>query len=171
MKNNFKHCIPLILSYEGGFVNHPKDPGGATNYGITRATLSRFLDREVDVQDVKDLDVETAKDIYHYMYWNQVKGDCLPLGVDLFVFDCAVNHGPGRAGKFLQQAIGAHVDGIIGPETVKVCLYADVTQALKDMHKQREIFYKSLNTFKTFGKGWLKRNNHVFAEALTMAKK
>lgn len=171
MKNNFKHCIPLILSYEGGFVNHPKDPGGATNYGITRATLSRFLDRKVDVQDVKDLDVETAKDIYHYMYWNQIKGDCLPLGVDLFVFDCAVNHGPGRAGKFLQQAIGAHVDGIIGPETVKICGYTDIKQALEGMHKQREIFYKSLDTFKTFGKGWLKRNNHVYTEALTMAKK
>ena len=171
MINNFDHCIPLILSHEGGFVNHPKDPGGATNFGITLATLSRYTEQEADIADIKKLDIETAKDIYRYKYWNVIKGDFLPLGIDLIVFDCAVNHGPGRAGKFLQQAIGTHVDGIIGPNTLKVCEYSDAKQVLIDIHKQREIFYKSLDTFNAFGRGWLRRNDNVDSEALAMAKK
>jgi len=114
----FNYCVKVILEYEGGFVNHPDDPGAATNMGITTKTLSRWLRRPATEDDIRNLNVGTAKVIYQEYYWNPIDGHNLPPGVNLVVFDMAVNAGVTRAIKMLQECVGVTVDGIIGPNTL-----------------------------------------------------
>ena len=110
---NYQKCLETILHHEGGYVNHPKDPGGETNLGVTK----RVYEGWGGTKDMKDLTVEDVAPIYEKNYWGKVKGDDLPSGLDLCVFDFAVNAGPGRAAKYLQTMIGTVADGGIGPNT------------------------------------------------------
>lgn len=121
-----------VLEYEGGFVNHPRDPGGATNMGITRRTLAAWRGHPVSVQDVRDLTKSEAMAIYKAHYWDAVQGDRLPRGLDYAVYDYAVNSGPGRAARDLQRCLGVTVDGIIGaqPQIVYQARNADNSKAL-----------------------------------------
>lgn len=168
MKENFDNCVTKILSHEGGFVNHPADPGGATNMGITKETLENFIGKKVTVDDVKKLTVTQASHIYRVNYWNKMKGNDLPFGVDYAVFDFAVNSGISRAIKFLQSVVGAYEDGSIGPATIAAVNSADPAEVVTALCDKRLAFLKSLRTFKTFGKGWEKRVKSVKADALKM---
>ena len=103
MKENYDHCLEMILHHEGGYVNHPKDPGGETNLGVTK----RVYEEHGGTKDMKDLTVEDVAPIYKKSYWDRVKGDELPAGLDLCVFDFGVNAGTGRAAKYLQNLVGA----------------------------------------------------------------
>src|SRR6185312_13596846 len=115
----FVTCLDAVLRQEGGFADNPLDPGGATNLGITRATLARW--RRVSpwwklpASEVKALARPEAAAIYRALYWDRCNADRLPAGVDLAVFDFAVNSGPDRAVTMLQQEVGAVPDGLIGP--------------------------------------------------------
>ena len=113
--SNFQKCLEIILHHEGGYVNHPKDPGGETNLGVTK----RVYEEWGGTKDMKDLTVEDVAPIYKKNYWDRVKGDNLPTGLDLCIFDFAVNAGPGRAAKMIQKMIGVTVDGGIGPMTLQ----------------------------------------------------
>jgi lysozyme family protein len=166
---NFSHCIDLILSNEGGYVDDPQDPGGATNYGITRATLSAFRGRVVTKDEVRSLRVDEATTIYRQNYWNTVRADELPAGLDLAVFDCAVNSGPKRAALLLQQALGLKQDGIIGPVTLEAAAICRVAETIARYDGLRLAFLARLTTFPTFGKGWRKRVETVERQALTLA--
>jgi lysozyme family protein len=106
--------------------------------------------------------------IYKQGYWDKVKGDNLPSGLDFAIFDWAVNSGPGRAAKALQKAVGATADGAIGPKTLEAVEAADAAKTIKAVADEREAFYKSLRTFNTFGKGWLRRNKETRDFALEM---
>ena len=117
-QSNFGRCLDMLLKHEGGFVNHPKDPGGMTNLGVTRATYEQFLGRAVTEDEMRALTPEDVAPVYKKDYWDKVKGDDLPSGVDWCVFDWAVNSGPARAAKALQLVVGATVDGAIGPKTL-----------------------------------------------------
>ena len=112
---NWQSSLEKILHHEGGYVNHPKDPGGETNLGVTK----RVYLEHGGTKDMKDLLVEDVNPIYKKGYWDKVKGDDLPNGLDLCVFDFGVNAGPGRAAKYLQTMIGTVADGGIGPNTLK----------------------------------------------------
>ena len=114
MQVNYDKCLETILHHEGGYVNHPKDPGGETNLGVTKRVYEEFG----GTKDMKDLTVEDVAPIYKKGYWDKMKGDDLPLGLDLCVFDFGVNAGPGRAAKYLQTMIGTVADGGIGPNTL-----------------------------------------------------
>ena len=114
MANNFDHCLEIILHHEGGYVNHPKDPGGETNLGVTK----RVYEEHGGTKDMKDLTFEDVAPIYKKSYWDRVKGDELPAGLDLCVFDFGVNAGTGRAAKYLQNLVGTTADGAIEPATV-----------------------------------------------------
>ena len=161
--------LDMVLHHEGGFVDHPNDPGGATNKGITHKTYADFLDRPLeDVSELKNIPEEHVQKIYKTGYWDRIRGDELPAGVDFCIFDWAVNSGPGRAAKALQKAVGATVDGAIGPMTVAAVNAADAAQIIEDVTKEREEFYRSLRTFDTFGKGWLRRNKETRDFALEM---
>ena len=118
MEANFFKSLEMVLKHEGGFVDHRDDPGGATNKGITHRTYSEFLGRPLeDVDELKAIPDEHVEMIYKQGYWDKVKGDDLPGGVDFCTFDWGVNSGPGRAAKYLQAIVEATPDGAIGPMT------------------------------------------------------
>lgn len=169
MADNFKKCLEIILHHEGGYVNHPKDPGGETNLGVTK----RVYEEHGGTKDMKDLTVEDVAPIYKKGYWDKLKGDDLPSGLDLCVFDFGVNAGPGRAAKYLQNMIGTTPDGGIGPMTLEALAnYVEeqggVDEVIKNYQNERQKYYESLSTFSTFGKGWTRRVNETTETAIRM---
>lgn len=162
MEANFFKSLDMVLKHEGGFVDHPEDPGGATNKGITHKTYADFLGRPLeDVSELKNIPDEHVQMIYKNGYWDRVKGDELPAGVDFSTFDWAVNSGPGRAAKALQKAVMVAQDGAIGPMTLAAAAEFTPEEVIESIAQQREEFYRSLRTFDTFGKGWLRRNEET----------
>ena len=115
--SDFNKCLQIILHHEGGYVNHPKDPGGETNLGVTLRVYADFNGGKPP-KDMKDLEVEDVEPIYRKNYWDKTNWDMIHEGLNLCVFDFAVNAGPGRAAKYLQDMIGTGVDGGIGPKTI-----------------------------------------------------
>ncbi|MBQ0708191.1 MULTISPECIES: glycoside hydrolase family 108 protein [unclassified Ochrobactrum] len=169
MKSNFQKVMPYIFSEEGGYVNNPADPGGATNMGITIATLSAWEGHRVSPEDVKNLTQATATKIYQAQFWNKIDGDSLPSGIDYAVFDFAVNSGPGRAAKMLQGILGVPEDGVIGAKTVAATNQRSADEVINALCDARASWLKGLSTASTFGKGWLARVERVRARALTLA--
>tara|TARA_R100000773_G_scaffold12089_1_gene11153 strand:+ start:576 stop:1088 length:513 start_codon:yes stop_codon:yes gene_type:complete len=169
MEANFFKSLEMVLKHEGGFVDHPEDPGGATNKGITHKTYSDFLGRPLeDVSELKNIPDEHVQQIYKDGYWNRVKADQLSSGVDFCIFDWAVNSGPGRAAKALQKTVMVTQDGAIGPMTLAAVEEELPEEIIEKITKEREEFYRSLRTFDTFGKGWLRRNEETRDFALGM---
>jgi len=167
---NFDRCLAFVLSAEGGYVDDPLDPGGATNLGITLRVLSEWRHTAVTKSDVQNLTRDEAGAIYRARYWNTVHGDNLPAGVDLMVFDAGVNLGPGRSARMLQAAVGAAEDGAIGPETLRaVGGHHNDPDLISKLADRREAYYHSLPTFSHFGTGWTARVNRVKQLALQMA--
>lgn len=167
---NFERALALALVHEGGYVDHPADPGGATNLGVTIGTLSGWLGRPASKAEVRALTKATVAPIYRKNYWDRVRGDELPSGVDYCVFDFAVNSGPGRAIPSFQRAIGVADDGKIGPITIAAARARPSDQTIERICADRLAFLKRLKTWATFGKGWSRRVDGVLAEALAMAK-
>ena len=167
---NWIKCLETILHHEGGYVNHPKDPGGETNLGVTKRVYEDFG----GTKDMKDLTRQDVEPIYKKNYWDRVKGDHLPAGLDLCVFDFGVNAGTGRAAKYLQTLIGTVADGGIGPNTLKTLdshiQKNGVENTIKSYQAERQKFYESLDTFATFGKGWTRRVDETTEMALAMTK-
>ena len=161
MLSNFPASLALVLKAEGGFVNHPRDPGGMTNLGVTRNVWKDWVNRDVDEAEMRALTPELVTPLYKARYWDAVKADDLPRGVDYAVFDSAVNMGPGRAAKLLQATLGVTADGSIGRATIAAATAADPVELLEAFSQGKEVFYQSLPTFATFGKGWLNRVTHV----------
>ena len=168
MKENFDKCLKMLLSHEGGFVNHPEDPGGITNLGVTKKVYDEWIDRESTEQEMRDLTPEDVAPIYKKNYWDRVKGDSLPSGLDWACFDWAVNSGSGRPAKAVQRAVGATADGAIGPATLGLIMEKDPKFIIEYVHDVRQDFYKSLKTFETFGRGWTRRNKETLHQALEM---
>jgi lysozyme family protein len=168
MKENFDKCLKMLLSHEGGFVNHPEDPGGITNLGVTKKVYDEWTGRESTEQEMRDLTPEDVAPIYKKNYWDRVKGDSLPSGLDWACFDWAVNSGSGRPSKAVQRAVGATADGAIGPATLGLIMEKDPKFIIEYVHDVRQDFYKSLKTFETFGRGWTRRNKETLHQALEM---
>ena len=155
---NYRPCLDHVLRWEGGFVDHPKDPGGATNLGITRATLQRHRGRHVTVKDVRALQLSEAAEIYRAGYWMPVRGDDLPKGLDLVAFDAGVNSGPARGAKWLQAGLRVSADGRVGPQTLKAARNApDTVAVIQRACAARMGFLQRLGTWSTFGRGWSRR--------------
>jgi lysozyme family protein len=174
MERNFARSLDRVLRHEGGFVNHPKDPGGATNKGITIATFRRFIKADGTVAELKAITDQQVATVYRRQYWDVVKGDQLPAGVDYVVFDGAVNSGTGQSGKWLQRALGGHykgkVDGQIGQSTLAaVAAHPNHDALVSAICDRRMAFLQALKTWRTFGKGWKRRVDEVRAEAAKMA--
>ena len=168
MQSNYDKCLETIFHHEGGYVNHPKDPGGETNLGVTK----RVYEEHGGTKDMKDLTVEDVAPIYKKGYWDKMKGDELPSGLDLCVFDFGVNAGPGRAAKYLQTMIGSTPDGGIGPMTLKaVSEYVEehgLVKAIENYQDARQSYYEKLSTFDTFGRGWTRRVDETTQLAKTL---
>lgn len=174
MRENFERAFREVLKHEGGYVNHPKDPGGITNLGCTKATYEAWVGHPVSVEFMKRLQPSHVRTLYKVRYWDKVKCDDLPSGVDLCVFDFAINAGPKRAAKYLQLMVGARPDGIIGPNTMRqIQQYITAhgrEHAVNRYQDLREGYYRKLRHFPTFGRGWLRRVAEVRAVARSMAK-
>lgn len=168
--NRFARCVAEVLKHEGGYVDHPKDPGGATNRGITLATLADWRGSPVTKAEVQALSEKEAREIYRAKYWNAVQGDALPAGVDLAVFDFAVNSGPGRAVRSLQWQLGIPADGAIGPVTLAAVRRVNAARLAGDLCRARLAWLRGLPTWDAFGKGWTARVVDVERAALGMAR-
>lgn len=168
MKENFVGALTHVLKHEGGYVNHPADPGGMTNLGVTKAVWESWIGRESNEKEMRSLTPEVVAPMYKKKYWDKIKGDELPDGVDYAVFDFAVNSGPGRAAKFLQELVGVNADGAIGPMTLTAVNKKDPKKLVTAYNAKRQAFLESLPTFATFGKGWSTRVAGVNTEALAM---
>jgi lysozyme family protein len=176
MKSNFDLWLSEVLKHEGGFVNHPKDPGGATNKGITIGTLKRLKidvdgDGDSDLADLKKLRHTDVARVYRLFYWDAVRGDLLPSGLDLCVADFAVNSGVSRAVQHLQRALGVTADGDLGPKTMAAIERADIAQVINRVCDSRLKFMKGLKIWHHFKNGWTRRVAEVRALSLAHANK
>ena len=161
MKQNFDKCLTMLLKHEGGFVDHPKDPGGMTNLGVTKAVYDKWIGKESTEAEMRGLTQDDVAPIYKKNYWDRCKCDQLPSGADWSVFDWAVNSGTGRASKAMQKIVGAKQDGAIGPKTLQLIANEDPEFLVEKMYDQRQSFYEKLSTFETFGRGWTRRNKET----------
>lgn len=166
---NFAAALDAVLRHEGGYVDHPADPGGATNLGVTRATLARWRGRAVSRAEVRGLTRAEAARIYRALYWDEVAGDALPAGLDFAVFDYCVNSGPRRAARALQAVAGVRTDGHIGPITLAVVNARRTPGLICAYCRKRLSFLERLRAFSVFGRGWRRRVRETEALALAMA--
>jgi lysozyme family protein len=140
-----------------------------TNLGVTKAAWEGYVGKPVDEAFMRSLTPEVVKPFYKAMYWDKIKGDQLPAGVDYAAYDLAVNSGVGRAIKFLQTIAGVTADGILGPKSMGAIRECDPEQAVDALCDMRLDFLKRLPTFDTFGKGWSRRVAEVKDKASGMA--
>ena len=170
----YDEALRLVLKHEGGYTNHPSDPGGPTNFGITIHDYRRYIKANGTAADVKAMKVKQAGVIYKARYWDAQECDHLPAGVDYCVFDYGVNSGIGRSAKVLQRIVGAKVDGKIGVKTLKAVdnyIAAHGSEALiAAICDERLAFLKALQTWPVFGKGWGSRVAKVRRVAIRMAR-
>jgi lysozyme family protein len=168
MASNFQECLDLVLKSEGGWVNHPSDPGGETNLGVTKAVWEEYVGHPV--KTMKDLTKDDVAPMYELKYWRPCYCEVLPRGLDFVVFSMGVNAGPGRSVKLLQQSIGCVPDGVIGPRTRELISTSNSANLIAKFSETRREYYRSLKTFPIFGKGWLARVDREEQEALDMTK-
>jgi lysozyme family protein len=168
-EESFDCSMAFVLKAEGGYVDNPADPGGATNMGITLRALSDWRGTAVTKNDVLHLSTDEAEAILGARYWNSTHCGQMPPGVDLMLFDCAVNTGVSRAAKMLQAIAAVDQDGSIGPITLADVAKFPALDTIERMANLRATFYRSLPTFKTFGHGWLNRVASVQAIASILA--
>lgn len=169
MDRNFQRALALVLKHEGGWSDHPADPGGATMKGVTLDNFRRYVKPSATKDDLRKITNEQIAMIYRRFYWDAIVGAELPDGVDYAVFDFAVNSGPQRAAKYLQSVVGAKQDGKIGPATIAAAKTMMRATVINDLCDKRMAFLKGLKTWPTFGKGWTSRVSGVRSEALKMA--
>jgi len=165
---DFNISIAVVLREEGGFVDNPEDPGGATNMGITLRALTAWRHRPTSIEDIRTLTVAEAERIYRAHYWNAMDCDALPAGVDLMVFDFGVNAGPEEAVRALQRAVGTTEDGMMGPITLAAVARRNPADLTDRLAGERLQFYRGLSTFGTFGEGWTRRVEEVKAASLRL---
>lgn len=169
-RNNFDRAVNVIFRHEGGYADHPLDPGGATNHGVTRRTLAQARGRPVSKAEVMALTRTEAALIYRARYWEPIRAEELPAGVDLAVFDAAVNSGPRQAALWLQRTLGVAADGVIGPLTLAAAGKADARAVIVAYGRLRLAFLTRLAAWPTFGRGWSRRVRETEAAALAMAR-
>ena len=168
MIGNFKPCLEFVLKHEGGWADHPRDPGGATMKGVTLKVYREYLGRNASKEELRNIPEQHLVEIYKSLYWDKANCDGFLAGVDLVVFDMAVNSGVSRSARILQRCVGAVPDGIIGPITMDLVNGIPAKDIIIKFSDGRENFYKSLSTFDTFGRGWLRRTEECEEKALTM---
>jgi lysozyme family protein len=165
MKYNYQTVQPWVLAYEGGYVNHPKDPGGATMEGVTQRTYDADRRRRgLGTRSVRQMEAWERDAIYKVQYWDAVRGDDLPSGIDAAVYDYAVNSGPGRAARELQAVLGVTQDGVIGVMTLDAAHAGNPQATIKELCERRLAFMKRARhpetkklLWPTFKVGWTRR--------------
>lgn len=147
--SQFDICFTTLIGHEGGYVNNASDPGGETNFGISK--------RSYPTVDIKALTLADAKAIYKRDFWDRAQCDRLPPGVAFDVFDTAVNSGIGQAIRFLQRAVGVADDGVVGAMTLAAVSRVDPEAVQARFNGHRLDFMTRLTTWPVFGAGWVRR--------------
>lgn len=174
MRSTYTAAMKLIRQFEGGYVNHPRDPGGATNFGVTQAVYDEYrASKRMSKQSVRLIAEAEVDEIYLTKYSAKIRYDDLPAGVDFATLDGAVNSGVSRGSKWLQSALGVSSDGVVGAKTVASAARADALKVIKSIYSKRTGFFRGLSTFSTFGKGWLTRcaTGEAFSAKLQMEQR
>ena len=173
MQNNFLESVKYVLQSEGGFVNNPKDPGGATNMGVTKASWISFVKKPVHDNDIKNLTSIDVIPFYKKRYWDICLCDNLPSGIDYCIFDYAINSGPIRSVETLRRLIGLEHVGAFDKKNIESYFKQneDNKVLIKKICSQRLSFLQSLKNYETFGKGWLNRVLMVQEKSLGMVSK
>jgi lysozyme family protein len=149
----FEDALNRLLQHEGGYVDHPSDPGGETNFGITVAVAREYG----YTGPMRDIPIDTVAGIYRQLYWNRVRADDLPAALRYPLFDAAVNSGVDQAVSWLQRALGVPVDGVIGRQTIDAALAADPAAVAARLCGLRLAMLSRLRHFEQFGRGWVRR--------------
>lgn len=149
----FNQFINRVLSHEGGYANHPKDPGGETNWGITKRTATA----NGYTGSMRNMTRNQAIEIYRKAFWERYHADKMPDAVAFQFFDSCINHGYGNAARMLQRAAGVADDGVIGQISLNAINAMPENDLLLRFNAERLSFYTRLSTFGTFGKGWVRR--------------
>jgi lysozyme family protein len=176
MLSNWDKSFDMVIAHEGGFTNDQRDSGnhlpdgrqGCTMWGCTQTNWEAYVGHKVTQDDMRALKKEDVKPLYKRDYWDAVKGDELPSGVDYAAFDFAINAGAKRSRVMLQRALGVADDGIIGNNTMNAIKAANGEQFLNKFSEAKTNFYKSLSNFNVYGTGWLRRVADVQKAATTM---
>lgn len=171
--SNFKNSLKILLSHEGGFVDHPDDQGGPTNMGITQATLSDYLKRQASVQDVKVLDPAIAELIYKKYYWDTLKLDEVDSEkLSTVIFDLSVLRGPRSVIKELQDLLDIKPDGIVGPLTLDAINRANELKTCIDLIHLSQTYFVGICSFNrnqiSFLNGWMNRAHSLLLYVLDM---
>ncbi|MCE6628040.1 glycoside hydrolase family 108 protein [Acinetobacter pittii] len=153
MSKTFQTALKRVLQHEGGYVNHPSDPGGETNYGITKSVARQYGYKG----SMKDIPMDIVEKIYKNQYWDAMSCDSFPFSVGFQLFDAAVNHGLLNARKLLQRAVGVKDDGIVGSLTLAAVRKQPQFALISLFNSKRIEFYTKISTFNAFGKGWMAR--------------
>ncbi len=170
-KNNFDACLTRLLRHEGGYTNHPSDPGGPTNFGITIHDYRRYVKANATAVDIRAMPLAHAKAIYRQKYWNAMRCDDLPAGVDYAVFDYGVNSGTGRIGKVLRRVLRLpDTTSAVTDDVIKAARLKDASELCNAICDERLAFLRHLKTWPVFGKGWGRRVSEVRAASRIMAR-
>lgn len=176
MRHNFPKIMDHVFDIEGGFVDHPEDPGGATNMGITIHTMRALemdldKDGDIDRDDVLLVTRPIAEEIYKDLYWDEVEADTMPNGVDAVLVDGAINSGPRASVRWLQRALKVTPDGRLGPQTRgAVEASQDLSGLVKATLNERRKSVRQFRKYHVFGRGWENRMNAVEQLALGLIK-
>ena len=176
MKHNWQQAFEQMLASEGGFTDDERDDGnklpdgrkGSTMLGVTQYNWEAHVGHQVTHDDMRKLTPADVKPLYKKKYWDVVRADELPSGIDYMVFDMGVNAGPGRSIKLLQTAVGVTPDGGFGPMTMAAVQAADPVELIEKFSQAKEAFYRSLDSFAVYGTGWLNRVADVKLKASSM---
>ncbi len=162
-RERYDDSLSHVLTHEGGYVNDPRDPGGATNFGVTQRTYDGYRKRKaLTPQSVRLITRVEVGEIYRKTYWNGVRGDELPDRLDYCLFDGSVNSGPVQSIKWLQRALGTKVDGVMSDATLAAAeAYPDHDALIAAILDRRLAFMKALKGWRAFGKGWSRRVTEV----------
>jgi lysozyme family protein len=176
MQSNWKQAFEQMLASEGGFTDDERDPGnklpdgrkGSTMLGVTQFNWEQYTGHQVTHEQMKKLTPADVEPLYKKKYWDAVRADELPSGIDYLVFDFCVNAGAGRAIKTLQTSVGTTPDGGFGAITMKAVQTINEADLIERFSQEKETFYRSLTTFVTYGKGWLNRVEQVKVKSTSM---
>ena len=176
MLSNWKLAFEQMLKSEGGFTADERDAGnklpdgrkGSTMLGVTQYNWEAHVGHQVTHDDMRKLTAADVEPLYKKKYWDAVRADELPSGIDYMVFDMGVNAGPGRSIKLLQTAVGVPADGGLGPITLAAVWAANPVVLIEKFSQEKEAFYRSLDTFSVYGTGWLNRVAAVKLKASSM---
>ncbi len=170
MKTTYGICLPLLLAHEGGYTNHPSDPGGPTNFGITIHDYRKYVKTDATAADIRAMNIDDAKRIFREKYWNAQRCDDFPAGVDYAVFDYGVNSGVARSGKVLRRLLKlSDASSAITDAVVAAACATDAERLVKLVCDERLHFLQSLRTWPVFGVGWGRRVADVRSAALKLA--